>query len=334
MIHELFSAEMPGLRLVHDATSLTTLWTCEQKFRRQMVEGVGRGGTSRHLVFGKAFHAGLEALHNARWAGQSAEECLNAAIKAALTQCGWRETDGSWQRWISQDRQKNAHTLLRALVWYADDLARGEGGQLDTMTITEQADPEDRETVHKFPATEVQLEWKLPFRAITGEDYWLVGNLDRVVEWDDERWVNEVKTTGADIGDRYWAGWDPNVQVKTYDLLTANARSGWSIAGTLLEAHQVGVGFARWARMPLRPAPNREQFLDEIRLKLRVVEELTDAAELTEGPPASVFPSNYTACHGYGDGCPLRGVCRRGWEEREEMLRTVPREVWDPQDRH
>lgn len=330
----LFSKILPGLRLVQDATSLTALFTCPQKYFRQMVQGVGRGGASRHLVFGKAFHAGLEALHNARWAGQADEACLHAALRAALQSCGWRETDGSWQRWISQDAQKNTYTLLRALAWYADDLARGEGGQLETMT-RELVD-EYNEPV-RLPATELSLTWELPFKAVTGESYWLVGNLDRVVEWDDERWPMEVKTTGADLGEKYWASWNPNVQIKTYDLLTANVHPEWELSGTLLEAHQVGVGFSRWARAPLRyAAATRDQWLQQIIAKLREVERWTEATRWpTSVRPteAAAFPDNYTACHGFGVGCPLRDVCRHGWLEREDLLRTVPRQVWNPLDR-
>lgn len=332
----LFSSVLPGLRLVQDATSLTTMFTCPQKYLRQMIQGVGKGGASRHLVFGKALHSGLEMLHNNRWAGQGAEECLNAAMVAALSQSGWREVDGTWQPWRSTDKKKNVYTLMRTLAWYADDLARGEGGEIETLTLPGRTEERDLDR----PATELFWQWKLPFQACTGEDYWLCGNIDRIVKWDDETWPLECKTTGSDIGDMFWNSWNPSIQIKTYDLGLAMTHPEWNCAGTLLEAHQIGVGFSRWARTPLRYAANtRDEWLGQIEAKLREAERWAKAADDAAGcvntgePHGKYFPDNYTACHGFGDGCPLRDVCRRGFEDRETLLASVPRQIWDPQHR-
>jgi len=328
----LFSSQLPRLRLRWDATALTALWTCPQKYYRQMVQGVGRGGSSRHLVFGKGLHRGLEVLHNSRWIGASEEEGINAAIKAALTEVGWRDGE-EWNAWRSLDKIKNARSLIRALVWYADDLARGEGGEVKTWTIPVDPDLRGR------PATEVYSEVELPFRAVTGEAYTLCGNVDRYVEWDSDVWRMEVKTTKSDpsaFDGGWWEGWNPSVQIKTYDLLDSLAHPEWAVVGTLLEAHQVGVGFARWSRMPLRYAEDtREQWLVEIEEKLREMEKWCQACEVSDDArdDARQWPSNYTACHGFGEGCPLRSVCRRPWAEREKMLIGVERNVWDPKAR-
>ena len=335
----LFSQQLPGLRLGWDATALTALWTCPQKYYRTMVQGIGSSsGSSKHLLFGKAFHAGLEELHNTRYIGEkekwaagfTEDEALRRAVVAALEVAGWREADGSWQRWLSTDKVKNARTLVRALVWYADDLARGQGGEL--LTATEDCEP----------MTEVYTEVGLGLAAVTGEEYWLCGNVDRYVQWDDDLWRLEVKTTKSDPGGKQFIeSWWPNVQVKTYDLLDGLA--GRECAGTLLEAHQVGVGFARWCRTPLRyAAEQRQQWKAEVVAKLREMEHWVQAGQQScvyTGPEnwlqAEAFPGNYTACHDYGDGCPLRFVCRQPWAEREAMVQSLwPKaEVWDPRRR-
>lgn len=340
----LFSVKLPGLRLRHDATSLTAAWTCPQKYLREMVQGLRLAGGSKHLVFGQGLHAGLEALHNARWANKPAEECLNAAIKAALSTVGWRDgqgDDSEWHPWMSADKKKNLHSLVRALVWYADDLARGEGGEINTWTINQGL----AQLPLLKPATEVYWEAPLGVTAVTGEEYWLCGNLDRVVEWDGELWVLECKTTGSDISERYWEGWNPSIQVKTYDLGLSLAKPEWQLAGVAMEVHQVGVGFSRWVRMPLRYAAGlRDQWKVQIKDKLREIERWTEASQalgtIHTGkplnllqPPASAFPDNYTSCHGFDGGCWLRPVCRRRWQERDELLAGMPRWVWEPSAR-
>jgi hypothetical protein len=325
-----WSDKTPGLQLAWDATSLQSFMSCAARYDMEIRRGYRLKGNTVHIDWGHFLHGSLEAFDHALLAGMDKEDAMYEALDWALKATGqelWKhktkgtlrnELDKShdpeeWERlwvpWGSEDEKKTRQTLIRAIVWFADEQA----GNVQPYAFPDGT-----------PAIELSFRIPLPTRSAKGEPFLLCGHLDGMALLGDELFIRERKTTKTTIGAYYWERYSPNVQVDTYDL------AGWllfpdlKISGVMMEAIQTAVEFTRVARQPLyHTKARREEWLK------RVLEIIAEAEKCAEN---SYWPMNTAACNLNG-GCPYQRVCRADPSQRERILiQTGEYEVrkWDP----
>ena len=291
-----------GIQFAWDSTSLTLFKECPRKYYYVMVRNKATREQSIHLTFGIYLHQAQELYHRLRspyGLGEatptaSHEEVLHLVVKAMLQR--------TWG-WDSGDKYKNRETLIRTIVWYFDAF---------------QSDP--AETVilaNGRPAVELSFRFEIP----NAPDFLYCGHIDRLARFQGKTYVFDTKSTKRALYTEYFDKFSPNNQMTGYTL---GAKIGFPepIAGVVIDAAQVGVGFSRFARgFALRTDDQLNEWLDHTAYWVKL------AASYAE---ADFWPLNESSCDKYF-GCPFRRVCAKPPKQREAWLEAdyVTR-VWDP----
>lgn len=257
--HPSFSKHQPGLRLVWDATSLTAFMRDPLSYYWSYVLGY-RTEPGISIVWGKTWHESRAVLLGEFAAGRSKGQALEVAINHAI------KLADKWdlQRLAAEDTRKrethNLYTILRALVWYADQFLT----------------PLDPYKLYRFkdgrPALEVSFAYLLPhplspdrpLRARTGEEYVLAGNLDAIFQSKDsgDAFVVESKSTVKTLGPYFYRDYDPSVQLNTYAAVRDLMLPGHEVGGVIIEAVQTAKTLSRFERHPVyRTRKQNEQWL-------------------------------------------------------------------------
>ena len=211
-----------------------------------------------------------------------------------------------WLPWETGDTKLNRWTLLRTLVWYADEFGLGR-----VMPL--QLPGED--------VTEVEWEIELPFLSPDGDPYRLTGYFDGPVEAGSECFVRERKVTTSSVGGFYFNLFDPHIQTDTYDWASGELYGG-KLDGVMLEVIQIGVGFSRVQRRILhKTAGQREEVGTEIAASILHAEKT--AMIYGKNP----WPMNKANCNlfagtteGSAGGCMFKEVCNKDPSQRERYL--------------
>jgi hypothetical protein len=171
--------------------------------------------------------------------------------------------------------------------------------------------------------------------------YELLANIDSIVTWEGELAIRERKTTGRGLSRNYWDQFNPDPQIDTYDLVANHvyADEDGGSPRVLVEVLEVGQGFCRLRRMPIRvPAGRREEWFAELQGVIMEAEKRArDAQEavcLGEDELVAeqiAFPKNTAACHTSYGSCQFVNVCRLAPEAREDLIKGAFSVVrWDP----
>lgn len=192
-----FSKQNPKLQIVWDATSSTALKRCPRYYEYNILEGYVGKVENVHLRWGIEYNNAQVTYNVARAKGEDHEQATLSAVRYAL-EATWNATLG--RPWTSDLPVKTRETLLRSLVWYLDRFAEDS---CKTVTL---ADGEAAVSLNFL----IHLD---EFSDLTGEQYALCGELDRVVTFD---------------GGKYIADW--KAQPITARVLTDN---GWTTIGEL-----------------------------------------------------------------------------------------------------
>lgn len=218
------------------------------------------------------------------------------------------------RRYLPFDPKKNRVSLVRAFMLYADTKEGLEPYRFPDGT----------------PAVELQCRIPLPLTSPDGSPYELVANLDSLVLWEGELAVRERKTTARRLDARYWAEFDLDPQIDTYDLVAWTLYAEPLPLRVLVEAMQVGEGFARLRRMPITiPEGRREEWFRELQSVIKDAE--CRAGDFARNRPLwHAWPRNTSACHAPFP-CPFLRVCKAAPEHREAILAADYREErWNP----
>ncbi len=310
-----FSKEVPGLQIAWDSTSLGLFKACPRKYQLSMLDQWTPNDTATPLVFGIRYHSALETYDKLRSIGADHDEALRGAVRRAIQDC-WEtnKSTGEVKRWDPIDKKtgktdglRNPQTLVRALVWYLeqfkDDAAK-------TIILD-----------NGKPAVELSFKMQIGVPALDGQEYLLCGHLDRLVEFTDQVYVMDRKTTKSTLSDYYFAGFDPDNQMSLYTLASRVVLQRPAV-GVILDACQLAVGFARFQRAILHRTPSQSDEWLEGTIKY-----LQQAERYAED---GYWPMNETACSMYG-GCQFRGVCKTPPETRHYILNSdFEKKVWDP----
>lgn len=329
-IRESFSKLIPDFQIAWDSTSLGTLKKCPRKYQLSIVEGWRRKGSSLHLRFGIIYHKALEVYDHKIAEGAEHEAALISAVRVAAEMCvnieyetvldeygvavlneeGVEVTREVRKWWETGDPNKNVANLLRTIIWYLDKF--GVEDPAKTVILA-----------NGTPA--VELSFRFEVGEVSGETLLLCGHLDRVVEFNGQTWVLDRKTTKTTItgysAQNYFAQYDPNNQMTLYSL-AGKMVLGAPLAGVIIDAAQVAVGFSEFARgFTTRSEETLEEWMESFSHYVMLAKQYAISG---------FWPMNDTACSDYG-GCEFRGICSKSPKIRTLFLESdFHREYWDP----
>ena len=298
-----FSAKLHTLQIFWDSTSLGALKKCPRFYQLRHIEGWQPRQRSADLTFGIFMHSGRERYYHARAEGKLHEEALDFALGYVLEASWDSKTNRPW----AGDQYKNRYTLARALVAYCDKW------QDDALVTVIKSD--------KKPAVEESFRFPLGFstEGPEGEEYWLCGHLDRLVEFSDRLWISDLKTTRHTIDSYYFAQFTPSNQFSIY-VLAGNIVLGRKVAGLIVDAVQVSVTMEpRFGRALIeRTEAQLNEFVQGLQVLLKQAEQYARA---------NFWPQNEASCF----RCDYRSICSRAPSVREQWLKAdFEKSHWDP----
>lgn len=327
---------LPGTKVqfAWDSTSLSWLKQCPCLYKYQMIEGWRAKGGGVHITFGQHYHSALEFYDKLRsprpddphghWGPDAYdhEEALREVVRETLLWTFDRETGTAWQ---SDHPAKNRETLIRSVIWYLDQfrddpaatliLANGKPAVELSFRMELDWGPAQAEIWDSqgHGAPKEHIGWKQP--------YILCGHLDRVVEFGGQKYVMDRKTTGSSPTPHYFDGFAPDNQMSIYTL-AARVQFSTPVAGVIIDAAQIAVGFTRFQRgFTHRTEAQLEEWLTDARFWFAQAEGFAERGH---------WPMNDKSCGMYG-GCTFRKICSKSPEVRERFLESdFERRPWNP----
>lgn len=299
------STELPGstapspfiagtdIQFAWDSTSLGLLKECPRKYYYTLVQGWRPKGESVHLKFGIIYHAALERYDHVRAQGGDHEDGVDQAVDHAL-----RETWANDEPWLSDHPKKNRETLIRTIVWYLEHF---KDDPVKTLILA-----------NGKPAVELSFRFEFDKLAPNGENYMLSGHMDRVVEYGDDQFVMDRKTSGSTLGAYYFDGFNPDNQMSLYTFASKVIYDA-PVKGVIIDAAQIAVGFSSFGRgITTRSEAQINEWVRDTSAWLDISVIYADRG---------FWPMNDKACGNYG-GCPFRVVCSKEPAIRENYLKT------------
>lgn len=208
------------------------------------------------------------------------------------------------QLWVPTKASKDLTTLLELFVGYSD---AAHSRALKPIKV------EGKAAVEKF--------WEMPFS--NGQmlrPVMLCGNLDAIKAFGPEVYIVDYKTTGKSLDARYWASFNPNVQVDLYNMCAEKALPDLDIRGVAIEAFSTSGGTSAFKVFKPTAAQKAEMAEDTAYW----------VGQLQRNQEAGVWPRNRSACF----ACAFQSVCSRSPEERETILQqNFERGLWNPVSR-
>lgn len=286
---------IPGTNVQYawDATSLSAAKDCWQKYKYSIIDGWRLKSVSIDIQFGLVYHSALEAYYKARAKGADHNEGIAVATELALRESWGMPKDNTI---------KNRETLVRTVVWYLEEFRDDKA----TTVIL----PDGR------PAVELTFKFELGYGP--GSGYLITGHIDRLVEFSEQTYVMDHKTTKQGLGPFYYKSFSPDNQMSLYTI-AAQIVYGTTARGVIIDAAQIAVGFSRFDRgIAYRRPSELEEWLRDLRWYL-------DAAE--ENAARDHWPLNDRACR----LCQFQSVCSKEVSFRPVQLASDFTKVhWNP----
>ena len=289
-----------------DSTSLGWLKECPRKYQYHMIESWRGRGESIHLEYGILYHAALEEYDRKKLEkGMSHDDAVRGVVRELLTKT-WRE-GLPWRgaKDLPADDKaslKSRENLVRTVVWYLNKFKDDPAKTL-------------MHPVTGKPMVELHFQFEIE------GGYSLCGYLDRVVEFQEQPFVMDRKTTTSTLGSYYFEQFDPDNQMSVYTVASQVAFHT-PVKGVIVDAAQIAVGFSRFVRsFVFKTADQIDEWMKDLYVYL---EQARGYAE------RGYWPQNDKSCHKYG-GCAFREICSKSPQVREKFLEThFQREPWNP----
>lgn len=304
-----------GTRLQYawDSTSLGALKKCPRYYQYSILEGWRAKDESVHLVFGGAYASALETYHKLRAKGADYDDAVDAVVDLTL-QKTWHQAlfdeEGNETApahpWEPDHNAKTRMNLIRSIVWYLEEF---KNDPAKTLMLADGS-----------PAVELSFKFNSGVSCEHGE-FILCGHMDKLVDYGGDLFVMDQKTTGSTLGAYYFKGYNPDNQMTLYTL-AGRIVYNTPVAGVIIDAAQIAVGFTSFARgITTRSEGQLEEFLLDFKY-------WTDVAALYA--KAEHWPMNEASCGNYG-GCTFREICGKDSRVRELFLKTsFERRIWNP----
>lgn len=336
-----------GLQIAWDATSLSTFKECPRKYQYQIIQNWTHPGQNKDIDFGHYFHTALEEYHKHVAHNVPHHRAVLLVVRATLERTGTRhrhsgfcpqcdssstgyveDPPGQWfwtcngcgavgayiegepptrfVPWDSGDTAKNRRTLVRSIVWYLDQY--GERDPFNVLTL-----PDGR------PAVELSFRFEIDKLSPFGEPYWFCGHLDLGVELDGAAYIMDHKTTGGTLSSDFFLHFSPDNQMSLYDF-AGRVIFDRPIAGVVIDAAQIAVGFTRFARgFARRSVKQADEWFADAKWYIGLAEQFWQQ---------QYYPMNDRACF----RCQFKKICSKDPSVRDMFLKAdfVKRDGWDP----
>jgi len=289
-----------------DSTSLGWLKECPRKYQYHMIEQWRGRGESIHLEYGILYHAALEEYDRKKLEkGMSHDDAVRGVVRELLTKT-WRE-GLPWRgaKDLPADDKaslKSRENLVRTVVWYLNKF-KDDPAKTSMHTVTGK------------PMVDLHFQFEIE------GGYSLCGYLDRVVEFQEQPFVMDRKTTTSTLGSYYFDQYDPDNQMSLYTVASQIAFHT-PVKGVIVDAAQIAVGFSRFVRsFVFKTADQIDEWMKDLYVWL---EQARVYAE------RGYWPQNDKSCHKYG-GCAFREICSKSPSVRDRFLDThFERQPWNP----
>jgi hypothetical protein len=281
-----------------DQTSIKLAEECPYKYKLIMLEGWRSRGSNVHLLFGGVYASALEHFHKYRAEGIDFDEALIAVVREAL-QATWIDN----QPWQSDHNTKTRENLIRTIVWYFEHFR----------------DDPCQTVILSNGVAAVEHTFQLP----VDNGIIFTGHLDRLVDYSNNIYIQDQKTTATTITPRYFLSYNPDSQIAGMYPFAGRAIFHLPVKGVMVDAAQIAVGFSRFERGFI--------FTDDGSLN----EWYDDTMELIERTREMTrnnhFPRNRSSCNKYA-GCQFRNVCSHSPAVRDQFLKADFEQGtrWDP----
>ena len=272
-------------QVVWDTSSLSTFSSCPRLYNLTNLQGYRMKAFGMVTGFGSAIHDAFEILDNAKCTNKSKKEAVRSAVIYILK---------NYAKDFKQveDKARGLEAALRVIVWRAEEYWE------DNIKIARMPDG--------TPCLEQRFE--IPF-GNTGKRF--SGRIDKIVEFENNLYLCDTKTTKASLSDSYFRMYQPSNQVYAY-LWAARNILGLDVRGFIIDAVQTGVHFCRFNRAVFNVNQSSlVEWYNDAQYSLSVAE--TYHAH-------SYYPANFTSCGNFG-GCKFREVCSEPPEHRSIILR-------------
>lgn len=213
------------------------------------------------------------------------------------------------RRYLPNHTAKNRQSLIRTIIWYG---------------LQQPENLEDGYRPYVFPdgtpAVELSGRMPLPWKTEYGEQYLIAWNFDYIGAYGDELFITDNKTTSKTLDTKYFAGFNPDTQFDTYDLVASVAFPDLPIKGVMVDAAQILVGGSEFGLHPYyKNEEQREEHLGDMREWIKSAERNAEN---------NYWPMNKRNCW----LCPLKAVCSLPKSRREGFLASnfEKKERWNP----
>lgn len=286
-----------------DSTMLKAFRSCPQLFYKEFLLHYKPRSESIHLIAGKAFASGLEAMRRAYYQhGQSAETALGEGLQALVLEYG---TPDAFVK-----EAKSLERMCGALEYYATAAFPLEFDEATPMVLPSGARAIEFSFALEFSPRLVHPE--------TGEPLLYSGRCDQIVDYAGGRWPEDDKTT-SQLGASWANQWSLRSQFTGYAW--AARQFFENIQGVLVTGIAIRkTGYDHQRHSTPRMTPLIELWYEQTE---------RDLLRMIECWKAGYF--DYTldeACGSYG-GCIFREVCGREDEAPWLDAGFVKRE-WNP----
>lgn len=274
-----------GFQTRVNASTFQVFKACQRKYAEEVLGGAQKDPNDVHLRFGTLLHEAKAVYEGNKAKGMGHELALQGGFRFLLHATWNAELD---KPTFTEDPIKNRAGLLRTYVWFVEQY-NGEDREDPCRTLM---------LPSGVPAVELKFEFDSGVIAPDGTPITFVGTIDRLVEFNGERYVSDIKTS---TNARYLTveNYSPDGQFSLY-ALAAYVCYGIAVRGVILDGVEVGVNGTKCHRIIVpRTEAVLEQWLRDARVWLR---RMCEAAERDE------YPQNDAACGLYG-GCRFRKKC-------------------------
>jgi PD-(D/E)XK nuclease superfamily len=275
-----------------------------------MIEGWQPKEESIHLRFGIEYHKGLQNYKKLIADGLSHDDALVEVVHEML----YSTEDWDPDITTKAGYYKNRRSLFRSVIWYLDN-HRDDVAETHILN-------------NGKPAVEMSFRYELDYGPKGWDQpYVLCGHLDEVVNYNDELFVQDHKTTTSSPNEKYFSQYEPNNQMSFYSLASRVVlHDSLPIKGVIINVAYLTVDATQYYRgFTFRSSDQLDEWERDLKSWLHKAEEHAIGND---------WPQNDTACDKYG-GCRFREVCSQSLKVREQFLKAdfvkVPlEERWNP----
>ena len=192
---------LPGtnIQFAWSSSSLDLIKTCPRLYEYTMIQGWQSRDESIHLRFGIEYHTALQDYAIAKAKGIKHEDAIHDTIRALHSRVyGW-----SVDRTTRAGKYKNRESIVSLVIDYLDHFS-------DDPAETFILDSGE-------PAVELSFRLEMDWGPkASNSPYLLCGHLDRVVNFSDNLYVMDHKTSMSTLGQYYFNQWSPSNQMTLY----------------------------------------------------------------------------------------------------------------------